>query len=778
MTKKLLFLLALLCSIGVQAQVLKPMPMQAQKNKPMQEPAQEPVLLFDMADLPNSGGDDILGILSDGTKLYFHQELEPNNSNFSGYFYLILYGIESEAQTLSIPSDYFYHGYSISLKRVLIEKNNYKCNLQHITVPEGTEVFYLLAADSLVTLTLPSTMVGFNFPLADKFTDLYLNSVYPPYWGSSSKYDSGFDQPMNQPLTGVTIHVPSMAMGFYSETAPYKDGNLVVKEEPVEHLYVGYQPDITIQNTDGLADNASLTVPRWYVIYSFQYKQYYNIFYVLSHNYDVKYDKQYYGMVQFYPARLTIDADKPIKLQKFRLDQDCNEYKFPNYTDPLTQTNYKITPSTAIFHSPVTAEEVEMTYHMFRSHSLRWKGGTASDKEMDNFFYFVSFPFDVKISDITFPDLQIYGEVFCLEFDGEKHAASLGAGYWCQLSKDEMLHANRGYLISFLGKYVEKSYISNYNETTLHVRAMDTENKQQIFANGDVAVPVTPYPSKYNHREGWNLIGNPYPCFFDIHYMDFTAPITVFDGFNYYAFSPLDDDYYLYPNEAFFVQCPEGVSSITFRKDGRLHEDPKGLWQLKKSPARAMRQASEASSERRVYNIILTGEAGSDRTRIVINEQASTDYELEHDAAKMMGQESVPQLYVQDGGVQYAIDERPLEDGIFSLGMIIPEEGSYTLSLNSTTDEQTSVVLTDLLTGKEVDLTQSAYTFDAAAGSTATRFRLRMGENVETRFQDVNADSEVSVYYDLQGRIIPSTPTQSGVYILRQGQTINKVIVK
>ena len=188
-------------------------------------------------------------------------------------------------------------------------------------------------------------------------------------------------------------------------------------------------------------------------------------------------------------------------------------------------------------------------------------------------------------------------------------------------------------------------------------------------------------------------------------------------------------------------------------------------------------QAQETNPLRCVYNFILNGEAGHDRTRIVINEQASTAYELEHDAAKMMGQGAVPQLYVQDGGVQYAIDERPLEDGVFSLGMIFPTAGDYTLSLQNNPDEQTPVILTDLLTGAETDLTRSAYTFTAAAGSTATRFRIRMVENGTTQIDEISADFGEPVYYDLQGRVV-SEPSlmQHGVYILKQGQTTRKIV--
>ena len=752
--------------------------MQAQDPEPVQEP--EPVQLSDTTYTYNvvSGKMGyIYCTLSDGTKLFFANNLDTAYSA-SGYFYLTLLRIESDQPTLSIPGNYVYRGYRTSLKRVTIpQEKNYQCDFQEITVPDGTEVFYLPSSDNaLTTLNLPPTTVCFNFKSSDKFTDLYLHSVYPPYWGEM-RIKEGLYKPMSGSLENVTLHVPAMAMDLYAQTEPYKNANLVALEEPVSHVFVGYQPDITIQNTEGLAEDARLTIPRYYQVSKdrgFYHPDYVSPPIALHHNNEDHYSDDGYngdtqGSYYTYPAQLTMDAEKPVKLKKFRLEQDCGQYLFYRI-DKSGSFEYRIIPSTAIFNSLVTAEEIEMTYRLGIS-IVRWKGNRINSNDAvetgsSRRIHFVSFPFDVRLSDISFPPLhdKCNMEVICMEYDGGKRATVASDGYWRQLSKDEVLHANRGYLIVFHGQklYDTKAYYNT--QTTLHVKAMDTGNKQQIFTNDDVSVPLTAYPSKYKHRQGWNLIGNPYPCFFDIRHLDF------------YAFSPVDDEYYLYPNEAFFVQCPDGVSSVTFKQEGRLHNDPGGLWNNTSSRIQSRRQMPEYGSARRVYNFLLNGEDGYDRTRVVINEEASADYELERDAAKMMGQGG-PQLYVQDGGVQYAIDERPLGDGTFTLCMVFPSTGTYALSLKDNPDKQTPVWLTDLLTGIETDLTQSAYTFDAAAGAAADRFSVRIGAKMPTSVQDVSEHSGEPVYYDLQGRIVTEpSAMQKGVYILKQGQTARKIV--
>ena len=88
------------------------------------------------------------------------------------------------------------------------------------------------------------------------------------------------------------------------------------------------------------------------------------------------------------------------------------------------------------------------------------------------------------------------------------------------------------------------------------------------------------------------------------------------------------------------------------------------------------------------------------------------------------------------------------------------------------------VVLTDLQTGAETNLTETAYTFDANSGSVANRFSVRFTKKGTNAIPHTNASYGEPVYYDLQGRILPLAPTQSGIYILRQGQTSHKVIVK
>ncbi len=246
------------------------------------------------------------------------------------------------------------------------------------------------------------------------------------------------------------------------------------------------------------------------------------------------------------------------------------------------------------------------------------------------------------------------------------------------------------------------------------------------------------YKSEFVSNSSWNLIGNPFPCYYDSRFMDFTAPITVWNTYNntYSAYSPVDDNYVFQPFEAFFVQCPEKVDTITFNPGGRqLTSTPKVLSNLMSDMA-----------TRTVFNLTLSNDKNSDRTRVVISEAAKMDYETECDAAKFMSSDAgMFQLFTVAGNEKYAINERPLGDGAVAMGIYIPSAGQYTISMNHVSDYV--VYLADLKTGNEVNLTQEDYTFNAEAGMD-NRFELRFYSDKETtavETVDASQSSEVVV---------------------------------
>lgn len=404
---------------------------------------------------------------------------------------------------------------------------------------------------------------------------------------------------------------------------------------------------------------------------------------------------------------------------------------------------------------------------------------------------FFSLPFDVRMSDITSNSNAPY---VIRRYAGENRA-SLTGNTWVNVGKDEMLKAGQGYILkrdrSELGSRWE-------DETEYYFRlpAADNANKQNLFRTGDVVLPITPFPAPMTHNSGWNLMGNPYPCYYRISRIAEQAVILQYDDSNctYIAYSTLDDSLVLRPFDAFFIQYSADVPQLTFRADGRIaqmkygkefygkeedededwddddedwgneDDDDEGLYE-----AKAMRQFG---SERTLFNILLSDGDHRDRVRLVINPEASLDYELQRDAVKMVATGGkASQIYFCENGLRCAIDERPEDDGLFAIGIMVAQGGRHTIHLQ-TDAKAISLWLIDRQTGGCVDLTKEDYVFDAVTGSDDSRFYLSVHDPL-TGIRNALERAGDGRCYDLTGRPL-TKGTERGIVVSREKKTLLK----
>lgn len=417
------------------------------------------------------------------------------------------------------------------------------------------------------------------------------------------------------------------------------------------------------------------------------------------------------------------------------------------------------------------------SYRYLRPTSLIVKGEMRAENvtinlwNATNRWQFVSFPFDVKVSDIVPVDSTTSWVI--RGHSGAERAAGNAAAVWQNLSADDVLQAGKGYIMQCF-KPNDKNG-NNYYAAQFTVRPLTTTvNRQQIFDADNRTVALEEHLAEFEHNRSWNLIGNPYPSYFDTRFLDFGAPFMVWNSNNqnYEAYSPVDDSYILAPAEAFFVQRPVDQESITFLKDGR-QTDRYARTLVEEEPASAPQRIRAAydsnahtAAQRTVFNITLAKDGQqADRTRVVINEAATMQYDLSRDAAKFTGTESaVSQIFTINGATRYAINERPLNNGQALLGLHFGTDGTYTIGLSNQPDGQ--VTLEDRLTGTKLQLNGTAgYSFTAKAGDSTDRFVLHFdavatGINAATANEaDRNDDT-----YTLDGRKV-NNPTAPGLYI-------------
>lgn len=415
-------------------------------------------------------------------------------------------------------------------------------------------------------------------------------------------------------------------------------------------------------------------------------------------------------------------------------------------------------------------------YRYLRPTSLIVKGEMRAENVTINLWnaterwQFVSFPFDVKVSDIVPVDSTTSWVI--RGHSGAERAAGNAAAVWQNLSADDVLQAGKGYIMQC---YKPNDKNGNYDAAQFTVRPLTTTvNRQQIFNADNRTVALEEHLAEFEHNRSWNLIGNPYPSYFDTRFLDFGAPFMVWNSYNqnYEAYSPVDDSYILAPAEAFFVQRPVDQESITFLKDGR-QTDRYARTLVEEEPASAPQRIRAAydsnthtAAQRTVFNITLAKDGQqADRTRVVINEAATMQYDLSRDAAKFTGTEpAVSQIFTINGATRYAINERPLNNGQALLGLHFGTDGTYTIGLSNQPDGQ--ITLEDRLTGTKLQLNGTAgYSFTAKAGDSTDRFVLHFdavatGINAATANEaDRNDDT-----YTLDGRKV-NNPTAPGLYI-------------
>lgn len=353
------------------------------------------------------------------------------------------------------------------------------------------------------------------------------------------------------------------------------------------------------------------------------------------------------------------------------------------------------------------------------------------------YWYYICMPYDVKRSDIILPEGT---SIAVRYYDSESRATNGATGNWKDVAADGILRKGQG-------------YIFRTNNTANVGFPATEETHNDIFRSEAVSAPLVQYPAVESANAGWNFVGNPYPCFYDIYYMDFAAPITTWDVGNrtYKAYSATDDNFVLTPLQAFFVQKPELVDAITFQPAGR---------QINKTidhSALAMRRAARSKQvQRKLVDVALTCADRTDRTRVVVNANASDDFCADNDAVKMMAYEGTPQIYTIAGADQLAVNEGAHRGGSVALGMYLPADDAYTIAVDR---DELGAKLLDY--GVEVEM---PYTFSAAEGYMDDRFTLTFEApttGINTVATDADADNAI---YTIDGRRVNST-AQKGIYI-------------
>ena len=433
-------------------------------------------------------------------------------------------------------------------------------------------------------------------------------------------------------------------------------------------------------------------------------------------------------------GRLTVRGTDALSMKKYTQSHTLSGYDDNNWS----------------YRNPVYTNLLSESGAM-RADSVIYKLNLRKD-----YWQFITLPFDVNRADIEVSN----DALFVIRYYDSKARADGETGNWKDVPAGGTLQAGTGYIIQ------------PNKQTQLTLKAINNDNKNRLFSGNALKRTLDEYASEFAHNASWNFIGNPYPCFYDIYYMDYTSPITIWDTRNrtYTAVSTEDDNYILSPMQAFFIQKPVETKEISFSAEGR---------QLDTAVRQRTTTRSAVSPDRTVFNFTLEDGTYTDRTRVVINPEASMDYEMSRDAAKFMSDDKdVPQLFTLDAtGRYYAINERPLGNGIVSVGIYAGKAGTYTLSLADATVTADEVILTDKQTGSETRLDLDSYTFTAEAGFCTDRFELRLTTRTITGIEESH-DTNAAQVTAGAGQILISAQPGDEVRVCNvPGQVVERQIL-
>ena len=377
------------------------------------------------------------------------------------------------------------------------------------------------------------------------------------------------------------------------------------------------------------------------------------------------------------------------------------------------------------------------------------------DKLLDNnvskyekMFYWISFPFDVKISDVF--GLGDYGKYWIMEeYDGAQRAQSgLAQTNWKYITKkSHVLLQNVGYVLclnysQILQDQLFKSHgAGEFGHSKLSLYFPSNSVISPAMLKGGQSVTRTlermeNNATAWNHHN-WHLIGVP----------SFATP-----GFD----SKQDDVAFLYqywhPGDAYAAVTP---NDVTFHAMHSFMVQYYGdiTWTSVvntgtnvNSGAKSLAAKTDEDSDKKIMLRLELQQAGStiDKTYVQLrNDKGTKGFDMSLDLTKIIN--AGANIYSIVDNHEMAGNAIPKEETVLPLGVVITTAGEYTFAMPQGT-EGIMVELIDYEQGTCTNLLVGDYTVNMPEGTNNTRFALRLKpDKVATSVEDITSGTDHNV---------------------------------
>ena len=381
----------------------------------------------------------------------------------------------------------------------------------------------------------------------------------------------------------------------------------------------------------------------------------------------------------------------------------------------------------------------------------------------DKTFYWISFPFDVKLSDAF--GFGKYAVHWYIEwYDGESRAKNglfLDSGtYWKYVTKSEAkdfeLKANTGYVLWLNVPRIQSDnfFVGETNEISIYFPSKNPINAQFAqYENQDYTVKEHWRPEgsrRYNEDSNWNLIGVP-------SYANSTIKTELANGIKpafLYTYLPATDTYS--PTAAdsqnfqsMYAYMVQFAGTITWTQLINDHNPiPASI---------AARQSSTEDMPQQMLRLELRQNGKyADQTFVKLQaEDATYNFDMNKDLTKVINK--TPNLYsITSDNVDVAGNVMPLAETIVPLGVDLQAAGEYTFAMPDGT-EGIVTELIDYQTNTRTNLLLDNYTVTLPAGINETRFALMVKpDKVATSVENIGEagnDGEAVRKYLIDGKL-------------------------
>lgn len=337
-------------------------------------------------------------------------------------------------------------------------------------------------------------------------------------------------------------------------------------------------------------------------------------------------------------------------------------------------------------------------------------------------------------------------------------------------------------------------YFDGYNSTT-PFSSLTSDVGYNIYVTSDDKVSFTGTLNASSHtfnnlsftNLGWNLVGNPYPCSYDLN--GITALTSTGDDIDNSVYFNHDGRYVVYnletggetgytdiipPMQGFFVHVTATGTSLTL---------PSASKTISSSSPRSKKSNTSANQEIKRIKLKLNNGELSDESIVCLIENATSSFDSDYDAFKLFGNDkSMPLLFSELNSVKYAIncvrnsDSKPV---IIPMTVVIKIPGIY--QIEATEFENLGDYKVVLKHGlfETVLKANTSYSFDSEVGS-FTDFQLIL-RSPDSNVENIK-NSEVLTWFSDNTlfinypSIIPANTGHLFIYDVKGKMVYNKLV--